>query len=138
MPKKNKTPLEKVLYYLSYRSRTEKEIRDQFGAEITEELILYLKETKLIDDGEFAKLYTASRLRQAPRSRKLIELELKRKGIVSDLTHLNDLDSAKSALEKKKTLKSRDQAIRFLQSRGFSWGIIEQVIKNKYNSPDVR
>lgn len=137
MPKRNKSPLDKALNYLSFRPRTEKEIRDYLGLDCTEEIIAKLKKLNFINDVDFAQWYTESRSRSRPRSKKLLQLELKRKGIVSDLSNLSDVELATVALSKKKNLKSRDQAIRFLASRGFSWGTIEQAIKNKYNDPNV-
>ncbi len=127
-------PLDKALRFLSYRARTEKEIRDKLGPECTEEVIAKLKTYGYIDDQKYAQSYIESRLRSKPRSQKLILLELKRKGITTEYRILNtDYELAQKALEKKKNLKTREQAMRFLASRGFSWDIIEKTVKKEYN-----
>ncbi len=138
-PKKSNSLLEQALRYLSFRARSEKEMQDylrrkghaetQIQAEVES-----LKELKLIDDVQFAQAYIESRSRSHPRSRRLLELELKHKGVDASISSIqypifNDLELARSALEKKHNIKSRDQAIRFLQSRGFSWEIIAKVLK---------
>ncbi len=133
--------LKKILKFLSYRARSEKEIRDRltrYGLdqkEIETE-IEKLKKWKLIDDNEFAQLYAESRARSQPRSNWLINLELKRKGVKPGEETLSDLELAKLALGKKKNLKSREQAVHFLQSRGFSWETIVKVLQDRYNDPN--
>lgn len=136
-----------ILKFLAFRARSEKEIRDRLtkyglNPTVIETEIEKLKKWKLVDDTEFAKTYIESRSRSRPRSRKLLELELRRKGINlmtmnDNLMTMNDVQLAKLALEKKRNIKSRDQAIRFLQYRGFSWEVIEKVVKNKYNETHV-
>ena len=138
--------LKKILKFLSYRARSEKEVRDRltkYGL-ISNEIeieVERLKKWKLIDDAEFTRIYIESRSRSAPRSRRLLELELKRKGVDTSVLNtqysvLSDLELAQLALEKKKNLKSREQAIRFLQFRGFSWETIVKALRGRYNDPN--
>ena len=136
---KNKlSPFDRALKYLSYRARSEAEVRAYLGPDCTEDIIARLKRLKFIDDAKFAAWYVESRLRTRPRSRKLLELELKRKGVRLDApSTATDLESATQALQKKSRVKSRDQVIRFLHSRGFSWDIIETVLKKRYNGTNV-
>lgn len=136
--------LKQILKFLSYRARSEKEIRDRltkYGltAEEIDAQVAKLKQWKLVDDAEFTRIYIESRSRSAPRSRRLLELELKRKGVTmnDNSMTMNDHELANLALEKKKSLKSRDQAIRFLHSRGFAWETIEKAIRNRYNETHV-
>ncbi len=134
--------LKKILNFLSFRARSEKEVRDRltkYGLtqdEITIE-VERLKKWKLVDDQDFAQVYVESRSRFKPRSNWLINLELKRKGVKPAAETIPDLELAKLALEKKKNLKSAQQAAQFLKSRGFKWETIEKAIKNKYNNDDV-
>ena len=135
--------LKQILKFLSVRARSEKEVRDRLSkygltaADIETE-VDRLKKWKLIDDAEFAKLYAESRSRSRPRSSWLINLELKRKGVTTNYQlPATDLELAKLALEKKKNLKSAQQAVNFLKSRGFNWETIEKAIKNKYNETHV-
>lgn len=131
------SPLDRALRFLSYRPRTEKEIRDKLGVDCSEEIISKLKSYGYINDEKYAEDYIESRIRSKPRSQKLILLELKRKGIVMPMNDyrmpMNDSQLAKKALEKKKNLKTREQAMRFLASRGFTWDVIEKTVKKEYN-----
>lgn len=135
--------LKQILKFLSYRARSEKEIRDRLikygltSQEIDIE-VDRLKKWKLVDDDEFVRIYIESRSRSAPRSRKLLELELRHKGVNLEPStyHLEpDIDLAHKALGKK-NIKSREQAIRFLQSRGFSWETIVKALRDRYNDPN--
>ena len=136
--RQSNAPVAAALRLLAYRARSEKEVRDRLGKRFSatevDVVIKKLKDWNFLDDTQFAKQYIESRSRSRPRSRRLIQLELKRKGIVTDYELLaTDYELARLALEKKKNLKSRDQTIRFLHSRGFSWEIIQRVLK----LPDV-
>ncbi len=140
--KRNKTPVEAALRFLSYRARSEKEVRDKLKKRFTPEeidlVIQKFKEWNLLNDAQFAQSYVESRARSKPRSKRMIEMELKRKGVKLDFDlPQSDLELANAALEKKKNLRSFKQAVRFLQSRGFSWEVIEKVLKNRYNDDHV-
>lgn len=132
MTKKSRfSALDRALRYLSYRPRSESEIRQHLGIDYTPELASKLKKLNLVNDNEFAKWYIESRSRSRPRSARLLSLELKRKGLeIKNLKlEISELELAKNALKKKPNLKSREQTIRFLHSRGFSWDTIETVLK---------
>jgi len=139
--KSKKTPLEVALRFLRHRARSEKEIRvylaRHFESAEIDQVVKRLHDWKFIDDEEFAKTYVEFRSPSKPRSRRLLKLELAKKGIKIE-DNLENLESeevlAEKALNKKKTLKSFGQAVRFLQSRGFSWKVIEKTIKKRYNS----
>jgi len=143
----------KALEFLSYRPRSEKEVRDKLKTknvelEVIDRIISKLKEKKFINDGEFAKGWIRSRLEYKPRSMKLIKFELKHKGIGEELIDRlihnsefiiqNDLESAKRLVEKKlgrfrnkfgMTREEKYQKLgRFLASKGFNWDIIKKSI----------
>lgn len=142
--RRNKSALNSALSLLSRRPYSQKEVFDHlirhWPEADTQGAINKLKELKFIDDKEFATWYTQSRLRSRPMSGKLLSLELKRKGIImttnDDSMTMNDRHLAEKALSKKKNL-SYKQAMRFLASRGFSWDVIEQVLKKRYNDDNV-
>lgn len=135
-----------ALRFLSYRPRSEKEVRDKLKTKkvepsIIEKIISKLKDKKFINDEEFAKGWIESRQRFKPRSLRLIKIELKQKGIGSEaidnlqLTIDSDLDSAKKLVEKRmQRLKGLDkQKIyeklgRYLSSKGFGWNTIKKSI----------
>ena len=93
--------LNKSFRFLSYRPRSEKEVRDylkkkisnfQFqisnfktGEELMDSIIEKLKKQKFLDDREFAKWWIEQRSKVKPKALKFIIFELKQKGIEKDL-----------------------------------------------------
>ncbi len=139
---KKSSPWDRALKYISYKIRSEKEVRDYLGEECTEEIIAKLKDYKFINDQEYARLYSENRERFRPRSQKMLNFELKRKGIAP--VEVDDSKLAALALEKKMRLWSKlaypefkVKAARFLGSRGFSWDVIEKTLKKAYNDLNV-
>lgn len=132
------------LKLLGIRPRSEKEIRDSLSkkssdTDLINQIVNRLKSENLINDAEFATWYVESRSRSRPRGQKLLEYELKQKGVMESIVS-DEKQLAKDALQKKdrswKNLSERDyrqKAIRYLQSRGFSWSAIEEAIKKAYN-----
>jgi regulatory protein len=117
-------------------------VRDYLGEECTEEIITKLKDYKFINDEEYARLYSENRERFRPRSQKMLNFELKRKGIAP--VEVDDSKLAALALEKKMRLwgkltypEFKVKAARFLGSRGFSWDVIEKTLKKAYNDLNV-
>ncbi len=140
--KKNKSALNSGLQLLSRRPYSEKEVYDHLirhwpGPDVNS-AIAKLKELKFIDDAAFVVWYQESRLRSRPMSGKLLAYELKKKGITMnyELITMNEPELATQALLKKKNL-NRQQAVRYLASRGFSWSTIEKVLKKRYNDNNV-
>jgi regulatory protein len=142
-----------ALRFLSYRTRSEKEVVDklkskQVDPQIVEKIIAKLKDKKFINDEEFARQWIESRLRFKPRSLRLIKLELKQKGISPEIVESSiknqelgaesDLEQAKQLIEKRigrfrnKFGMTREEAYeklgRYLASKGFNWDIIKKSI----------
>ena len=117
--------LNKAYRFLSYRSRSEKEIRDylekkskklKFDSEENKNLIIEkavekLKEQKFLDDFEFTRQWINSRNKIKPKSIKFIFYELKQKGITREMAEevlqddsvelISDLEKAMALAEKK-------------------------------------
>jgi len=141
----------KALKFLSYRPRSEKEIRDKLSGkkaseEIINKIISRLKKNNFLNDEEFAKWWIEQRTTFKPRSVRLIKIELKQKGIGQELIEeridhlssaIDDLGSAKKIIEKRlpryKNL-SRDEKFqkiaRFLSSKGFSYDTIKEIFQS--------
>lgn len=140
----------KALKFLSFRPRSEKEVKDNLVkkkvSEITiQRIIARLKENKFLDDREFTKWWIESRTKFKPRALRLIKMELKQKGIDKDLieevvenleSNIDDLASARKLIErriKKYQGLERNEKFtkvsRFLASRGFNYDIIKEIIK---------
>jgi len=150
------TLLNKAYFFLKFRPRTEKEIRDYLYKKIikthwsrddAEKIIEKLKEQQLIDDEKFVELFIKDRTALKPKGKKLLVRELKQKGIGDDLIEnyflKNDLDEESLALkilEKRwprlKSLDSQkrfEKATRFLASRGFDYDICRKTVKKLSN-----
>lgn len=135
-----------ALHYLSYRPRSEAELRTRlhrrnFDHDTIEMVIVKLKEQQLLDDAAFAQFWKENRDFFSPRSKRLIKLELRRKGVASEVTdkatlELDDEASAyQAALKKSQTWTNSDyQSFRrklggFLQRRGFSYQVIGSIVE---------
>jgi regulatory protein len=144
---------ERTLRFLSFRPRSEKEIRDYLKKKNSDDLtskkiIEKLKEHKFLNDEEFAKWWIEQRTRVKPRADRVIKFELKQKGIdpfiIEELIGDNeksDFDKAFALAEKrmKRLEKIEDKKIvfeklgRFLASKGFNYDIIKEVIDRTFS-----
>lgn len=129
--------------YLSFRARSEKELRDsllekEFSKEEIDSTIARLKELNYINDSQFTRDFVSARGRNKPEGKKLLIMELKKKGVNvdTDALSVNEDELAKKAMEKKKVFKDKFQAQRFLYSRGFSSSVIERTVKAWYNGEE--
>jgi regulatory protein len=142
--------------FLTIRPRSEQEIKKyllikiknlnlQDSQKIIDSVINKLKEQKYLDDKEFIKFWIEQRSKIKPKAFKLIEYELRQKGIKQDLINevkndqyfetISDFDKALSLAEKRmERLKSDlpqkqfEKLGRFLASKGFNYNIIKEVI----------
>ena len=138
--------LNAAAHYLSYRPRSESELRERlyrrgFGEDSVEAVIAKLKEQGLVDDIAFAQFWKDSRETFSPRSRWLTKLELRRKGVAEEIMDkvvetVDDNDSAyRAALSKARSLPLSDyQDFRhrlggYLRRRGFSYGVINHTVE---------
>ena len=138
--------LSAAVHYISYRPRSEFELRERLGqrgvnGNAREEVITKLKEQGLIDDTAFAQFWKSSRQSYSPRSQWLTGLELKRKGVADDIVNrvvdnIDDDDNAyRAALKKARSLPQSDYPVfrrrlgDYLQRRGFSYGVINHTVQ---------
>ena len=141
---------ERALNFLSYRDRSEKEMRTKlkqvgFEEKIIDLVVKDLKRLKLIDDEKFAMAFAKSKLITRPMGEFLLKQELVQKGIsreliektVEQIYEKNDpLNVALELAHKRKKLvtnldelKAKKRVSDFLLRRGFSWDIVSQVIE---------
>lgn len=133
-----------ALNYLSYRPRSETEVRrrlykHRFKRELMDIVVDKLKKQSLLNDVEFAKYWRDNRNNNNPRSRLLLKKELRQKGVSSDIINevVQEVDEEESAyraaLKKKRTLSSlefedfRSKLFGYLKWRGFGYGIMDRV-----------
>ena len=132
--------------FLSYRPRSEAEMRERLGRRGIEEpkikiIINKLKEQHLLDDTAFAQFWKENRDTFKPRSQRLTRIELKRKGVADEIIKevtddSNDMDTAYQAAAKKAQHLPKDdyEVFRrrlgdFLLRRGFGYSVINQTVK---------
>ncbi|MCJ7497076.1 MAG: RecX family transcriptional regulator [candidate division Zixibacteria bacterium] len=140
-----------ALKFLSYRMRSEKEVRDklkkkEFAQDVIEEVIEDLRRVNLIDDYSFASAFVRDKISNKPQGKILLKQELWKKGIKEETIEKvlkeyfededEELNLAKKLLEKrKKRYENLDKNVAkrrmmsFLLRRGFSYKIVKQVLK---------
>jgi regulatory protein len=96
--------LEAAYRYLSYRPRSEQEVKLRlkkhgFDRQLIEAVVVRLKEQNLVDDSAFARFWKDSRLSSKPRSKRLIRRELRAKGVAAETVEqvTDDIDDAVNA-----------------------------------------
>ena len=142
------------LRYLSYRPRSEKEVKDYLHKkqlrtksltdEIIIEIIKKLESYNFINDDAFAKAWISERRRIKNKPTQVIRFELKQKGIKEEIIKKyldkdsakdSDLESAKKLAEKKMDfyrnlpeVKRREKVMGYLLRKGFSWDITKKAL----------
>lgn len=138
--------LSAALHYLSYRPRSESELRERLGqrnfdADTINAVLARLKEQGLVDDASFSEFWRDNRQSFSPRSQWLTRLELRQKGVSNDIidqvtSSIDDEDSAYQAalLKTHGLLPSDYQSFRrrlggYLKRRGFGYGVINHTME---------
>ncbi|MEN4100076.1 MAG: RecX family transcriptional regulator [Anaerolineaceae bacterium] len=137
-----------ALKHLSYRPRSEAEVRQKLSSSgyaetVIEAVITRLQDSKLIHDAQFAQLWVENRSAFRPRSQKLLKMELKQKGIHDDTIETaladanNDGELAYQAAVRRVSRYAgldwqqfRQKLGGFLARRGFSYGTIAPIVRS--------
>jgi regulatory protein len=131
--------------YLGYRPRSAAEIKQRlqqhgYDTENVEMTLSALKKQGLADDAAFARFWIENRESFSPRSRRLTALELRRKGLSSDIIEqvigeINETESAyRAALGKARRFSSADYVDfrrrlgGYLGRRGFGYEVIKETV----------
>jgi regulatory protein len=135
-----------AVHFLSFRSRSEKEIlqnleKKGYSQSAIRQSISKLKDAGLVNDEEFACQWVEARVRSKPRSRRMMEYELRQKKVLDEQIHQafkgipDDLTLAFQAARKKMRLFSclekedfRKKMTSFLMRRGFQYDVIRQTL----------
>ncbi len=147
--------LEKLLNFMMVRLRSEKEIRDWlYRKKIPEvmhkDLFTKVKSFDLVDDIKFAKWWIESRQLFRPKSKRVLVMELKLKGISKDIisnvldeTEIDERKVALGFLEKRRAHwkgvqkeKMKQKMIEYLVRKGFDFEIAKNVVKDYNNHED--
>lgn len=155
------------LRFLSYRPRSEKELVDYLRKKVKsqkskgkiesqnektiddnliDKIITKLKEYKFVDDREFARFWVEQRTKFKHKPFRVIEYELKQKGIDKGLIeevmasfddkNTFDLENAKKLAEKKLDFyrslppqKRQEKVMNYLLRKGFNYDIVKKALK---------
>lgn len=133
----------KAVRYLDYRPRSEKEIRKKLsGLDCSEteigKVLDRLREIHLVDDEDFAERWVDERSSSKPRSRRMLQYELRKKGIPEEMiqTALENVDDSRSAFELARGRMARWEGLEyrdfkkklgsFLAGKGYSWDTVSR------------
>jgi regulatory protein len=140
---------DRALKFLSYRDRSEKEIRTKlkdigYDEKIIEWVIGELKRLKFLDDERFAQSYAQTQMITRPMGEYYLRRELKQKGLEAELIEqtiekvYEEKDQLSVAIElaqqRKKRYKNIDEikakkrVSDFLLRRGFDWDVVSEVM----------
>lgn len=137
----------RVLNYLSYRPRTEAEIKDKLKElntpdEVNFKLMAFLKQYNYVNDVNYAVEFISESIRRKTKSRRMLTDELKEKGLSREDIALAfeeiTLDEEEGALrllssklsyEKRLDPKEKIKAFNFLKRRGYDYETIKHAFK---------
>lgn len=142
--------VQQALLFLSYRSRSEAEIRQnlrkhEIPDEIIEHTLQRLRQEGLANDDQFAQAWVENRSTFRPRSRRMMAMELRQKGVTDEsvstaLEAVDDEELAYEAAQKKvnrlkdlEWMDFRKKLSEFLARRGFSYSVIAPIVTRIWN-----
>ena len=142
--------IQQALLFLSYRSRSESEIRQNLRKhdipeEVIEQTLQRLRQDGLANDNQFAQAWVENRSTFRPRSRRMMAMELRQKGLAAEavssaLKEVDDEALAYEAAQKKVSrlkdlewMDFRKKLSEFLARRGFSYSVISPTVTRIWN-----
>jgi len=142
--------LQQAMLFLSYRARSESEIRHNLRKhEIPESVIDLtldrLRQNGLANDNEFAQAWVENRSTFRPRSRRMLAMELRQKGLDDEAMQsaLKNVDDGPLAYEaaQKRAVRFKDlewsefrkKLSDFLARRGFPYSVVAPVVTRIWN-----
>lgn len=152
--------LNKAYFFLKFRPRSEKEVREylykkvrttHWSHEAADKIIEKLKERELIDDKKFVEWFVRNRTTLKPKGEIMLRRELLQKGISKELLDnffsKNIVDEESLALQILEKRWSRykniipqkrfEKATRFLLSRGFNYDICKKTYEKLKEKNDI-
>ena len=141
---------ETALNFLSYRARSEAEIRRRLRRDRTfpsaiDTTVERLKRNGLLDDAAFAAMWTREREQHAPRGKALLKFELKQKGIEQETVQeaVADVDEEEGAyriakrrapqLQKLEYTEFRQKLGNYLQRHGYPYGVAAKTVRQVWS-----
>ncbi len=145
---------QQTLLFLSYRARSEKEIRQnllkhEIAEEVIEETLQRLRGAGLVNDNEFAQAWVENRNTFRPRSKRALTVELRQKGLNDEAIQasLSEVDEEAlayaAALKRAPRFKDlewvefRKKLSEFLARLGFSYSVSAPVVSKIWSETHV-
>jgi regulatory protein len=139
---------EAALVFLSYRPRTEKEVRDRlrrggYDQDAIDHTITRLHEWRYLDDVDFARRWVENRTAHRPRGKRMLQQELRRKGVNAETAReviseaeLDETGAAEALARRRLPAYAGDDpaAIRrrlggYLARRGYDYDVIRVALE---------
>jgi len=146
---------EAALVFLGYRPRSEKEVRDRlrrggYEQDAIEHAIARLHEWRYLDDADFARRWVENRTAHRPRGRRLLQQELRHKGIDGEIARdaiddaeLDETSAAEALARRRLPAYAADEpaAIRrrlgaYLARRGYGYDVIRVALDRALGEAD--
>lgn len=141
---------QQAMLFLSYRARSEAEIRKnlrkhEIPEAVIEQTVERLRQDGLANDNQFAQAWVENRNTFRPRSRRMMAMELKQKGLADEaiqsaVESVDDDASAYEAAQKRAVrfkglewIDFRRKLSEFLARRGYSYSVIAPVVTRIWN-----
>ena len=136
---------------LKLRDHSEKEIKDklrqkEFNNSVIEKAIAKLYKLDFLNDERFARIWVSDRIKLKPKGKKALEIELKQKGVHSNIIEKvleksfgenGELELAKKVFAKadKKysglgSKEKKQKITEYMMRKGFRWGEVEKAFEN--------
>jgi len=149
------TGYQQALTFLSYRVRSESEVRQnlrkhKIDDDVQEDVLERLRANEMVDDVRFARIWVENRSELRPRSRRMLAYELRQRGVdqeIIDLT-LEGLDEDKlayhAALKHSRKLQNleregfRKKMYGFLSRRGFNYQVSSEVVNRIWEDQQLK
>jgi regulatory protein len=140
---------EKAVKFISYRPRSEKEVRQnlkkkEIEAGLIDEAVERLKRAGLLNDEQFAQMWVESRSHSKPKGARALKIELRQKGLSREAVEAavagtNDEEVARRLaasraprLSKLPKIEFRRKLGEYLARRGINYEIILQVVEQAW------
>src|SRR3990172_6852582 len=141
---------QQAMLFLSFRARSEKEIRQnlrkhEIPAAVIEQTLEKLRAAGLANDNQFARIWVENRNTFRPRSRRALTMELRQKGLDDETVHAALADVDENALAYESAAKRagrlnglewsefRKKLSEYLARRGFPYPVITTVVTRVWN-----
>jgi regulatory protein len=147
---------ESALVYLAYRPRTEQEVRSRLRRaghtpEVIAQVMAKLHEWRYLDDADFARRWVESRTAQKPRGKRLLQQELRQKGVAAETAReviaaaeVDEASAAEALARKRLTSYAGNdpQAVRrklsaYLARRGYGYDVVRGAIERVLGEDDA-